>query len=850
MKRKRSIRFKITRLFLGILLAAMVLTGAVSMWGLYSMRNASAESNDRLGRTAAEDAEEALEHMAGEHLQDIAVEKAAYIGEKFNEVAAYLHGIASAAEEIYENPENYPDRGVALPQAGSTALAAQLMWSQSLEESAKEHWAELLKLGNIQDLLVQYNANNDMVSSTYVATRSGWMIQADYIAFGKYTQSEERPDYYEAASRQWYQRALSAGRGEVVYSDVIADIHEGGDCIVCAQPIYYNGDIVAVAGVGSYLDTVKEAVLNTTIGESGYAFLVNDKGQIMVSGAGEGETAASAESNEDLRESSNRELAEAVKDMVSGGSGLRKLTVDGREVYLAYAPLGRLHWSFVTVMDVEEVVKPATRSQQEILSLAEAVAKQQEQSIRRTQLIYLGMMILAVVLISLISILFTKKLTAPIHRLTTEVAGLDGGNLDHQIQIATGDEVEDLGNAFNGMTAQLKNYIGNLATVTAERERIQTELGLAAQIQADMLPDSSKVLTDRIEFSIHAGMTPAKEVGGDFYDFFLTDENHLAFLIADVSGKGVPASLFMVVAKTLLRSHITDTETLADKIMEVNNSLCANNQNDMFVTAWVGVLDLSTGVLTYVNAGHNPPLLRQKEDSYDYLKSHNGFVLAGMENGKYTQSKVRLRPGDTIFLYTDGVVEANNEEGKLFGENRLRQLLSKNARLEPKQLAEEIWKNIKDFQGNAEQFDDVTMLIIHYCGDGYETKTGVPNMAQMGEVNGWIEAKLKENGISQRTITKIGMAVDEIYSNICYYSGAEEVTVGCKVTEKKEAVLYFEDDGIPYNPLKRPDPDVSLAAENRKEGGLGIYLVKKRMDKVEYKYMEGRNCLILTKEDR
>lgn len=850
MKRKRSIRRKITTLFLAILTTEMLLTGSVSMWSLYSMRNASTESNSRLGRTAAEDAEEALEHMAGGHLQDIAVEKAAYIGEKFDEVAAYLHGIASAAEEIYEHPENYPDRGVALPQIGSAHLAAQLMWSQSLEESAQEHWAELLKLGNIQDLLIQYNAHNDMVSSTYVATQSGWMIQADYIAFSKYTNGEEYPDFYEASSRQWYQRALLAGRGAVVYSDVIADIHEGGNCIVCAQPIYHNGEIVAVAGVGSYLDTVNEAVLNTTIGENGYAFLVNEKGEVMVSGMDSGETAINAEINADLRESSNRQLAEAVEDMISGGSGLRKLTVDGKEVYLAYAPLEGLNWSFVTVMDVEEVVAPAKQSQQDILALTESVSWQQEKSIRRTQIIYLGIMILAVALISLISILFTGKLTAPIHRLTTEVAGLSGGNLDHQIQISTGDEVEDLGNAFNGMTAQLKNYIGNLAAVTAERERIQTELGLAARIQADMLPDSTKILTDRIEFSVHAGMTPAKEVGGDFYDFFLTDENHLAFLIADVSGKGVPASLFMVVAKTLLRSRITDAETLADKIMEVNDSLCANNQNNMFVTAWVGVLDLSTGGLTYVNAGHNPPLLKQRQDCYDYLKSHNGFVLAGMENGKYTQSKIRLRPGDTIFLYTDGVVEANNEEGKLYGETRLKQLLSQNAHLEPRQLAGEVWRNIKDFQGNAVQFDDVTMLIVHYCGDGYETKTSVPSLVQMDEVNEWIEKQLKRNGISQRTITKIRMAVDEIYSNICYYSGAEEVTVGCKVKEQKEVVLYFEDDGVPYNPLKRPEPDVTLLTENRKEGGLGIYLVKKRMDKVEYKYMEGRNCLILTKADK
>lgn len=849
MKRKQSIRRKITTLFLYIFTVEVILTGMVSIWSLYFMRNISEESNNTLGKTAAEDVEEALEDMAGEHLQTLAAEKAAYIEQKFDEISAYLHGIATAAEEIYEHPENYPDRTVALPRKESTTLAAQLMWSESLKEPTPENWAELYKLGNLQDMLVQYNGNNGMISSTYVATLSGWIIQADYIAFSKYAQGAEHPDFYEAASRQWFKRALLAERGGVVYSDVIADIHAGGNCIVCAQPIYYDGEIVAVAGVGSYLDAVNEAVLNTTIGENGYAFLVNEKGQVVVSGAAGGETSANAWESIDLRENGNTQFAEAAKDMVSGGSGLRKLSVDGKEVYLAYTPLKELHWSFATVMDVEEVIAPAKKSRQEILALTERVSGKQQEAIRNTQMIYLGILVLSVVIISLISIWFTGKLTAPIHRLTMEVAGIGGGNLDHQIQIATGDEVEALGNAFNGMTAQLKGYIGNLAAATAEKERIQTELLLAARIQADMLPDSGKILTDRIEFSIHAGMTPAKEVGGDFYDFFLTDENHLAFLIADVSGKGVPASLFMVVAKTLLQSHITDAKSLADKIGEVNDSLCANNQNDMFVTAWAGILDLTTGVLTYVNAGHNPPLLKLKKDSCEYLKSHNGFVLAGMENEKYTQSRVRLRPGDTIFLYTDGVVEANNEEGKLYGENRLKQLFSKNAHMEPERLAGEVWKDIEDFQGTAEQFDDITMLIVRYKGDGYTTRTGAPGMVQMGEINEWIEEQLKRNGISQRTITKIRMAVDEIYSNICYYSNAEEVTIGCKVTEQKEAVLYFEDDGIPYNPLERPDPDVTLLMEERGEGGLGIYLVKKRMDKVEYQYIEGRNCLTLTKAD-
>ncbi|MCM1046251.1 MAG: SpoIIE family protein phosphatase [Candidatus Gastranaerophilales bacterium] len=849
MKRKRSIRRKITTLFFATLFVAMSLIGAFSMWNLYAMRNTSAELSNKLGQTAAEDAEEALEIMAQEHLQNITVEKAAYIETKFDEVVSYVHGIAAMAEEIYTHPENYPDREVPLPQQGSEDLAAQLLWSERLLLPSPQQRAELLKLGNIQDLLVQYNAGNDMVSSTYIATRSGWMIQADYIAYSKYTQSDDLPDYYEADTRQWYQRASQAAPGEIVYSDVIADIHEGGDCIVCAQPVYVNDEIVAVAGVGSYLHTVNEAVLNTVIGEHGYAFLVNGNGQIMVSGADSGETAASAEENTDLRQGVNRQLAEAAEDMVSGGSGLCKISVDGREVYLAYAPLEGLGWSFVTVMDVAEVVSPAKESQREILALTETVARQQEASIRRTQVIYIAIVLSAAIVISIISILFAAGLTSPILRLTKEVAGIDGGNLDHKIQIVSGDEVEDLGNAFNDMTAQLRAYIGNLAAVTAERERIRTELGLASQIQADMLPDSTHSFADRKDFVIHAGMTPAKEVGGDFYDFFLAGEDQLVFLAADVSGKGVPASLFMVIAKTLLRSCVSGAKDLDIAVAEVNDKLCVSNKNDMFVTAWVGVLNLTSGILTYVSAGHNYPLLKHGEDGFSYMTERSGFVLAGMEGGKYQKKTVRLHPGDTIFLYTDGVTEANDEKGNLYGEERLERLLNRHVEKEPRQLAEAVWEGLKNFQGKAEQFDDITMLIVRYLGDGWRIKNGTPDMAQIGQINEWVETCLKEVDFSQKTLTRVRLAVDEIYSNICYYSGATEVTVGCKVTGEKEAVLYFEDDGIPYNPLQRPDPDVTKRLEERKEGGLGIYLVKKRMDRVEYQYVEGRNRLTFVKKD-
>lgn len=686
------------------------------------MREISRQNSVVLGQTAAEDAQEALEEMAGGQLLTIATEKAAYIEEKFNTVIACLNGIVQAAEAIYRNPQNYPDRAVPLPEKGSRELAPQLLWSRRLADTAgepvQEALPELYKLGNLQDMLVQYNANNDMISSTYLATVSGWMLQADYIAYSKYTEDSRLPEFFEADARQWYQNARAAEPGQYTYTDVMKDFHEGRDCIVCSKAVFIDGEIVAVAGVGSYLDTVKKAVMNTTIGESGYAFLLNNRGEVLVSGAQSGETAAGADRNADLRESLNTSLARVAEDMVCGCSGLEKLTLDGREVYLAYAPLEKLGWSFATVMDVAEVVSPALKNHQMILALTGEISRQQNNAIKKTTHVFLFMLMVAAVVIGVVSILFSAKLAAPIHRLTEEVRQIDGGNLNSPIWIHTGDEVEELGNAFNTMTAQLRQYIGNLEAATAEKERVRTELTLASRIQADMLPDSGCARRDREEFSLYASMTPAKGVGGDFYDFFLTDEDHLVVLIADVSGKGVPASLFMVVAKTLLQGRIEGSSTLAEAVSAVNERLCTVNKNGMFVTAWIGVLELSTGLLTYVNAGHNPPLFGNEKKGYEYLKERSGFVLAGMEGMAYQQKTLQLVSGDTLFLYTDGVTEANDEQGSLYGESRLLALLNSHAQENPQQLAETVWKDVQDFQGKAEQFDDITMLALYYRGSG------------------------------------------------------------------------------------------------------------------------------------
>ena len=348
---------------------------------------------------------------------------------------------------------------------------------------------------------------------------------------------------------------------------------------------------------------------------------------------------------------------------------------------------------------------------------------------RQTFLIALAalMAVLTAGFIALFLLILRRQVLRPLDLLTqatgdfiqnNEEALSQGTAAVNVPEIRTGDELELLAGAFRKMEEDMITYIHSLMTITAEKERIGAELNVATQIQADMLPRLFPAFPDRPEFDVYATMDPAKEVGGDFYDFFLVDEDHLAVVAADVSGKGVPAALFMVIAKTLIKNHAQNREAPGDVFTSTNGQLCEGNDAGLFVTAWMGVLELSTGEFTYVNAGHNPPLLQRAGEEFQWLKSRPGFVLAGMEGIRYRENHLTLLPGDRLFLYTDGVTEATNGDLELFGEARLKEALDRRRDLPVKALLTGLKECLDEFVGEAEQFDDITMLGLEYRGKG------------------------------------------------------------------------------------------------------------------------------------
>ena len=413
-------------------------------------------------------------------------------------------------------------------------------------------------------------------------------------------------------------------------------------------------------------------------------------------------------------------------------------------------------------------------------------------------------------------------------------------------------EVGELARSYISMVLDLGKYVENLQKVMAEKERINAELTLASDIQAHMLPCIFPPFPEHSEFDLYALMHPAKEVGGDFYDFFMITEERLAIIVADVSGKGVPAALFMVITKTLIKNYAQTGMEPAEVFTTVNRLLCDGNDAGLFVTAWMGILEIKTGSLTYVNAGHNPPLLKKADGNFEYLRERTGFVLAGMEGTKYKQKTLTVLPGDRLFLYTDGVTETTNAQEQLYGEERLRAFLSDHPSYDTETMLLDLQNDLQAFAGSAPQFDDITMLLLDYKGEGvmieriFEAKD-----EQIADVLAFVEGELERTGCSMRTQTAISVAMEELFVNIAHYAypnggGKAKIAVGIDL-ETHTATFVVTDTGISFNPLAKTDPDITLPAEQREVGGLGILIVKKTMDSIAYVRENGKNILTMTK---
>lgn len=442
--------------------------------------------------------------------------------------------------------------------------------------------------------------------------------------------------------------------------------------------------------------------------------------------------------------------------------------------------------------------------------------------------------IIFAVLFVLIYFLIKTIIIDNIKRINNTLSQITGGNLDVVVDVRTNKEFASLSDDINSTVTTLKGYIAEAAA------RIDKELEFAKQIQYSSLPT---VFPNKKEFEIYAMMVTAKEVGGDFYDFYMLNDNTVVFLVADVSGKGIPAAMFMMRAKTIIKDLAESGLEIDEIFTKANDKLCENNEAGMFVTVWMAILDLQTGLMKYANAGHNPPLIRHADGVFEYVKTRSGMVMAGMEGIKYKKNEMFLLPGDKVLLYTDGVTEATALNNELYGEERLLNFINSFESDSAEISCKMIKQSVDEFVGSAPQFDDITLLALTLNSvRSNNCIVIVPNEESRQIISDFGDQLTSKLEIVPKVASKINIIIDEIYSNIVNYSKATLTEISYLI-ENGEIILSFIDNGKQYNPLETAEPDITLSAEERDIGGLGIFMVKKMANNIEYSYVESKNIL-------
>lgn len=722
---KLSIRGRVLLLVFASLLAAILAVGGVAFYGISAVRRSTQEQEHALDSFLEASMGEYAEEQAKERLKEVATGKAQLIDRELVGICTNVAYLSDRMSLLLQFPEHYLPRSLPDVQQGAAVSHgvpyiqySPALLAQGMDEALRR---EIGIAGNFADTLVLmrriYQENQ---IEFFAGSKHGYMIALSSDPGGEEGASFERQvlEKYDAGfdnrQRPWYRLGEQSDHPSFTRS------YRGTDGyldVACVMPYYDKKGFAGVVGISYSVEKFYQSMTEPITEGKHINFVLGRGGHVIFSSEQAGLLAAKADSV-DLRESENPSIAELARRMTAGETDVTSIELDGEVYYLAFAPMPSIGWSFAAVIEDSEILDPVTQITHEILEDMISF-RNILRAIFLDSLVKTGLILIPILfLVFYGSGIMAARLTRPIRRLADEVKEIAAGNFDRKLEVHTGDEIEHLADSFNAMTEELKQYVQNMAQATAEKEHARTELEVAARIQLDMLPDGRGPFPERKEFDLYASMDPAKDVGGDFYDFYLPDEGHLVITIADVSGKGVPAALFMAKSQSILKNCVMKAKgsELAFALEEANRQLCRNNEATMFVTVFLGMLDLATGRLDYVNGGHCPPLLG-KGGCYDFLPIKKSMML-GLMDYPYSQQSVTLAPGDTLFLYTDGVPEAMDEKGQLFTESRIKEemnAMASNQNLE--KILTKLLERIRRHAGGAEQSDDITMLGLRYNGN-------------------------------------------------------------------------------------------------------------------------------------
>ena len=711
-----GIRSKIFNLVLIVLVSVMTVYSLIIFWQMKDLSALVADTNEKQKDGITAISGQTIDAEIAGNLGSRTLMQAYIADDLFSDTADTVGTLSEYTRILFKDNALYPARDVPLPDAALDGKASiQLLTADGVDTNDPAVAEKIGLIGNLSDLMLSVYEKAD-VDSCYVALPEGVMILVDDHASSKFDADGEIVSI-PISERDWYRGAIE--KGGVYFTDIVSDVFTGQYCVMCAIPVYdESGNIAAVAGADLFLDNM-EVYVNSSDESGGFVCIVNEKGHVVFSPRTDGVFQVRGDGEaQDLRDLGNAELSAFVNDALKANTDVKLIDVDGSSWYVTGAPIATVGWTVLSFVDKAVTDQPTVMMEEQYDRISNDALSVFSGGISRAGTWIIVALAVVTVMALVGALIVSRRIVKPLNTMTERVASLGGDNLQFKMEdtYRTRDEIEVLAESFATLSARTLEYVDQIRRVTAEKERIGAELSLATDIQASMLPHIFPAFPSRSEFDIYASMTPAKEVGGDFYDYFLIDDDHLCMVIADVSGKGVPAALFMMASKIILQSVAMLGYSPAEVLRRTNDAICSNNEAEMFVTVWMGILNIKTGKMTAANAGHEFPALKRAGGTFELFKDNHGFVIGGMEGMRYKEYEIQFEPGSKLFVYTDGVAEATDANNELFGTKRMIEALNRDVNAPPMETMQNVRDAVNEFVKDAEQFDDLTMVCLEYKG--------------------------------------------------------------------------------------------------------------------------------------
>ena len=644
---------------------------------------------------------------------------------------------------------------------------------------------------------------------------------------------------YDYLNKDWYR--IPKELGVPVWSEPYYD-KGGGDTLMCTYSVpFYHGTgnhriFAGVITMDISLETFRYILRSARVYQTGFSYLLSSSGKVI-------SHPHSEFINQDIHKLLSRQAngqADSVVDQMLHGKRMFVRMKDFEHVgvpsWIYTAPVPHTNWIFAITFPSWELYA----------GLYDFFWK---------LIIIFSVSMLAMIVIT---ILVTRRLVSPISRLVDATHRIGQGDFETVLPLYhSKDEIAELSNSFSKMKDELVQYIRNLQEATAAREKMEGELSVAHDIQIGLLP---KNFPASEYWDLAATLHPARAVGGDLYDFYFLDDNHLFIAIGDVSGKGVPASLFMVTARTLFRSRISLQVPLNQSMYEINKEVCRENPNQMFVTFIAAIVDLKNSSMTYCNAGHNPPFLIRPDGKTEKRKEMHGLPLGVFEHSTYTSGSLILSPGEALLMYTDGMTEAINKEGEFYGDAPMLDIIMRNHDLCPSELIGCLEDDVLGFMRGVDQADDIALLVLKSKQrSGMESK--VTDMKQvrllnrLGELNllvATLEQISEEWEIPPKVGMELNLILEELFTNIVFYAFDDgrdhEIVITFSKPSLNSIQVVLEDDGKEFNLLEKDTSEnINHPIEERPIGGLGIHFVKQLVNEIRYERSNGKNIVFLVR---